>query len=79
MNKTESAKYIEEVRGTIIGDQWVTGQLFNDGRAQGPQFIGDNDESVRAKALAYVEQLKLRLGTEFQRLYPLGLELRIWN
>jgi hypothetical protein len=79
MNKTESAKYIEEVRGNIIGDQWVTGQLFKEGRQQGPQFIGDNDSDVREKAIAYVGELKTRLGAEYARIYPDGLELRIWD
>lgn len=79
MNKTESAKYIENVRGVIIGDYQVSAQLYHENREQGPRFHGDNDADVRAKAEAYVEQLKTRLGAEYRRLYPNGMELRIWD
>jgi hypothetical protein len=78
MNKTQSAQYIEDVHGTIIGDTYSTGQLFYEGRPQGPRFSGTEKE-VRDAALSYFDKLKTELGPEFRRLYPAGLELKIWE
>lgn len=79
MNKTEASRYVENVRGVIIGDQWKTGELFHEGRSQSQQFIGANDAEVKTKAIAHVETMKARLGADYRRLYPNGLELRIWD
>lgn len=79
MNKTEANQYIEVVSGTIVGDFQVSAQLYHQGREQGPRFHADNDAQARVKAQEYVEQLKVRLGSEYRRLYPNGMELRIWD
>lgn len=82
ISKTEAARFSEEVRGTIIGecDSCRRGQLFLDGRPQSRDFMGETDLDIRNQALAYIETLKSRLGmTEYKRLYPSGMELRIWD
>lgn len=79
MNKPESSRYLESVQGTIIGDIYSTGQLFLDGRPQGPRFNGSTDAEIKEQALRYIESLKERLGDEYKRLYPQGMELRIWE
>lgn len=61
---------IDIVRGVIIGDPWKTGQLFYDGRAQGPTFIADDDEGLRMIAKARKTALGHQLGREFDRLFP---------
>ncbi len=78
MSKTETARYIETVSGIIIGDIYSTGQLFHEGRPQGGRYNG-TDAEIREQAIAYVETLKARLGDEYRRLYPSGMELRIWD
>jgi len=70
---------LEIVSGEIIGDIYRTGQLFNDGRPQGPRFNGDNDADIRQQAQAYADRLKSQYGPEYARLYPQGMELRIWD
>lgn len=78
MNKTQLSQFVDVVNGTVIGDMYSTGQLFNEGRPQGPRFIG-NDDEIRQKAQAYADRLKTQLGAEYRRLYPNGMELRIWD
>ena len=79
MNKTEASRYIESVNGTIIGDYWSTGQLFYENRTQGPRFTGADDDSIIEQARAYAARLRAEYGAEYDRLYPLGLTLRIFN
>lgn len=80
MNKTESANYIEDVSGEIIGDYEPAcfGQLYNENRPQGPRISGPSSESIREQAQAYCFKLKAQYGPEYQRLYPNGMELRLW-
>jgi hypothetical protein len=77
MNKTDLSKYVEEVRGVIIGGDHSTGQLFYEGRPQSGMFYG-TEEEVNTEARARADKLKHRLGDEYRRLYPKGLELRIF-
>ena len=70
---------LEITNAVIIGDTHTTGQLFHEGRAQGPRFIGSTDAEVRAQAQEYVDHLKAAYGREYKRLYPNGMELRIWD
>lgn len=78
MNKTESSKFAEVVHSEIIGGDESIGQLFYEGRPQGGRFYG-NDEQIREQAKSYISALKVHLASEYQRLYPTGLELRIWD
>lgn len=79
MNKTEASQFIESVSGCIVGDHHSTGQIFHEGRPQSGHFNGTTDADIREQAKAHVVTLKARLGPEFARLYPNGLELRIWD
>ncbi len=79
MSKTEASRFVECVQGEIIGDSWSTGQLYHQGRPQGPQFSG-NDAEIRQQAATQVARWKAAYGSvEYTRLYPNGLELRIWD
>lgn len=78
MNKTEASRYVEQVHGTIIGGDHSTGELFHEGRSQSHRFYG-SDSEIREQAIAHIETMKTRLGAEYRRLYPNGLELRIWD
>lgn len=64
MNKSEPNKY--------------SGQLFHDGHPQGPRFNGTREE-IRDQAQTFANTLKINLGDEYKRLYPNGMELRIWD
>jgi hypothetical protein len=82
MNKTESLRYIETVNGTIIGDVDASqrGQLFHQGRAQGGVFTAATDAELVTIAKVKAEAMKQIYGSsEYARLYPNGLELRIWD
>ena len=82
MNKTESAQYIEDVRGEIIGDPTITCVLISNktGNVNGRTSIFSNSEECIVWANARVAQLKQSLGDEFDRLFgDVGFELRILN
>ncbi len=65
----------------IIGDIYSQGQLFYQGRPQGPHFNGANDAELREKAKAAKARILAELGkVEAARVYPQDAwELRIWD
>ena len=72
----------DETEAVIIGDHYKTGALFYDGRQQGDNFIGDDDETLREKAREQKQMLRERYGAqEFAHLYKddSKWELRIWD
>ena len=70
---------IESVRGTIVGGQYLVGKLYLNGKLSiDRSFIGDTDAEVKAAAEKYLSDLKSSIGPEYERLYPNGLELRIY-
>ena len=43
-------------------------------------FFGNCDHDIKIQALLEIEKLKERIGlNEYKRLYPTGMELRIWD
>jgi hypothetical protein len=44
----------------IVGDDFKTGQLFYEWRAQGGRFHGENDGELRTKAKAMRDELRTR-------------------
>jgi hypothetical protein len=80
MSATHFGFEIPGMGAVIVGDAVKTGQLFYDGRAQGGQFIADNDAGLRIIAHRRKQKLRRDLGPEFDRLYPADIwELRIWD
>jgi hypothetical protein len=68
----------DEVNGTVIGGNWLTGQIFYDGRSQSQKFTADTEQELRDTAEQKVKELK--------ELRSIGLyqdnskwELRIYN
>ncbi|MFH1664894.1 MAG: hypothetical protein ABIA77_01985 [Candidatus Omnitrophota bacterium] len=72
---------LEIVNGIVIGELGpiMRGKLFHKGRYQSEWMFGNYDTEIREKALAVVEKMKAAMGDEYRRLYPDGLELRIWD
>ena len=72
---------LEIVSGTIIGELGPTmrGKLYHNHRPQTEWILGNYDEDIRVKAQNIIEKMKTDLGPEYVRLYPVGLELRIWD
>jgi hypothetical protein len=72
---------LEIVNGTIIGEigPAMRGKLYHNGRPQTEWMVGNSDTEIREKALVVIEKMKADLGPEYARLYPDGLELRIWD
>jgi hypothetical protein len=72
---------LEIVSGTIIGELGPTmrGKLYHNDRPQTEWIFGNYDEEVREAALGIIGKMKTDLGPEYARLYPAGLELRIWD
>lgn len=63
----------DDVRGVIIGGDFVVGSLHNEeGFQQGPKFYGDNDEDVRGQAQEWF------LENGGKSVWSRGLELRLW-
>lgn len=50
MIKTRANLFTEEVNGMIFGGDHLCGQLFYDGRPQGPQLAGDDMEELKEQA-----------------------------
>ncbi len=77
----EGMTMIEYVNGTVIGELGPTmrGKLYHNGRYQSEWMFGNCDVEIREKALAVIEKMKSELGAEYKRLYPNGIELRIWD
>jgi hypothetical protein len=72
---------LEIVNGTIIGELGPTmrGKLYHKGRYQSSWILGNYDAEIREKALVVIGKMKSDMGAEYGRLYPNGLELRIWD
>lgn len=72
---------LEIVNGTVIGELGpaMRGKLYHNGRHQSEWIFGNYDAEIREKALVIVCKMKSDLGAEYTRLYPTGMELRIWD
>ena len=72
---------MEIVNGTVIGEigPAMRGKLYHENRPQTEWIFGNYDSEIRAKALVMIEKMKAEQGPEYGRLYPSGLELRIWD
>lgn len=73
---------LDVVRGTIIGGAYVSGQLWANGRSQGNQIHAETETELKQKAEEAVKKLRKQLepcAGEFARLYPNGIELRIYD
>jgi hypothetical protein len=72
---------LEIVNGTVIGEigPIMRGKLYHEGRYQSAWIFGNYDSEIRENALALIEKMKAEQGPEYARLYPNGLELRIWD
>lgn len=71
----------EEVNGIIIGGNDPVGQLFYEGRAQGPSFNGDNDPDLQAIGEYHYNKIKEDCKAVFYSIYPnkAGWEIRMFN
>jgi hypothetical protein len=72
---------LEIVTGTVIGEigPVMRGKIYYAGRPQTEWIFGNYDSEIREKAVMIIEKMKAELGQEYARLYPNGLELRIWD
>ncbi len=69
----------DDTNGIIIGGNYQMGKLFKDGvQCISKTFYGTGEE-IEAEARKYIEEYKVRLGAEYKRLFPNGMELRIYN
>lgn len=74
--------YDDDVRGVIIGGDFLTGRVFYDGREQRYQaFYADTEEELIAQAREFVEEMKAKFKDSPCYLYPddSKWELRIYN
>ena len=72
---------IEDANGTVIGEVLITGQVFYDGRPQGPQVYGVDMPEVRENAERVINLLKRDCGQALAYIYPneSSWELRIYD
>ena len=71
--------FTDDIRGTIIGGDDFTGQIFYDGRPQKGRFYGVNKDELVAKAGYTIRQIKKECGEAFELIYPnQSWELRIF-
>lgn len=60
----------EDVRGVVIGGDYVTARLEYDGRQQGGQICADNHETAKSIATVMKDNYKKELGFLFNEIYP---------
>jgi hypothetical protein len=72
---------VDDVRGIIIGGNFVSWQLFYDGRHQSGLQYADNSELAESQARSQVAEMRAKYKDEFKRLYPdeSKWEMRIWG
>ena len=72
---------IEDVNGTVIGEILMIGQVFYDGRPQGPQVYGIDGQEIRENAERVINYLKKDCGQALNYIYPdeSAWELRIYQ
>lgn len=67
----------EHVSGTIIGGDWITGQLWANGEPQFQPFTADDTVELIQLARKKALDCRRQLGDDlFNRVYPGGFELR---
>lgn len=70
----------DDVRGVIIGSDYVTGQLYYDTRKQGQQIYADNLDQLRDKATKLKQELISDCGEVSYLIYPKNTwQLKIFN
>lgn len=70
----------EQVRGTIIGGDHLTGKLYYEGRPQSGNLYGRNDDELRNEATKAKQGWRDQCGDAFNTIYPNdSWELRIFE
>ena len=69
----------DDVSGTIIGGDHVSGSLVYDGRVQYGVHTADNEPELLFKLKAMMDEIKNDCGEVFSSIYPLDAwEIRIY-
>jgi hypothetical protein len=72
----------DEVRGVIVGGDYVIGRLHYDGRPQGQQLVGRSDDEVIKKGKDLLDDIKRESGKAYPLIYLKALtawETRIYD
>ena len=63
-------EFTDDIDGTIIGGDYVTGQLCYETRPQGRQLYADDAAGLRIEAGNLLRQIKADCGRVFADIYP---------
>lgn len=70
----------DETRGIVIGGDFVSWQLFYDGRPQSTKLSADNPLHAIQLAKEKLEEIRKDCGRAFKLIYPDNKwEVRIWD